>query len=713
MVDIATDVDEFGGVLVQDDVDEFGGILVPEEEEDTNFLQDLYGAGEVAATIGTGVVGDIVGGVAGTATALGLQDIETGVNVLDSVRDAITTQPQTVAGKRMLQSVGDIEILKTIADVTQSAEQKLADAGFETEAGPLRTALAVAFPTAIGELLGAKLPGAATKLTKRAGEKAAEKTAERSSELAEEAAEVGKKDLSSEEALTESVAAIESPSDAEKIINIAPDPEFYKAADELGLSTEPLASYASKNPQFRSLEQSLAAMPASILDTQGKKFVSELSQRADKIIEQYGGTLDKAELSDRFKTESLKTVDDLAQQADDIYEGLNKTIPKKTKVNASNTLDFIKNKADELGGYDELPPLLKKLQRSLKPKKTSKKVETVSPVFGTKIKTETSSTYPTHERLNTFRKEVGQALNKRSGPFKDAPTGDLKQIYRVLKEDQNSVAKNAGVLDVSKSADALIIQRKQIEDNMSSLLGKELTGSLLPKVGRSLKQLSKGEVDQFGALLSKIPKNLRQEVVVSSLNDIFKGTGVDKQGLDVTRFSKFMDELERSPTIKKKLYKELPPESIKTLDNLYKVSKGVSTALQDKIPTGRVMSLFEDKNGLLSKVLGHAAGTIASTKGGPLVGDAVREILSQKSSRSQAASDLLGSPRFQEMIKQAVKDGVTEGNQKSDKLIKAEDLMKKSKKYKKWADSLSESQKAQIASVGLTSYLLNPEESEP
>ncbi|MBG7617478.1 MAG: hypothetical protein IZT57_03820, partial [Chloroflexi bacterium] len=65
------------------------------------------------------------------------------------------------------------------------------------------------------------------------------------------------------------------------------DPEFFRAADELGISTEPLASFASKNPQFRDVEQALATVPGNILDPQAKAFIAEVSQKADDLITQY------------------------------------------------------------------------------------------------------------------------------------------------------------------------------------------------------------------------------------------------------------------------------------------------------------------------------------------------------------------------------------------------------------------------------------------
>ena len=255
------------------------------------------------------------------------------------------------------------------------------------------------------------------------------------------------------------VDAIKKGSEEDITNLVQADPNFYRAADELGINTEPLAAFASQSPQFRDVSGALQSVPGSVLDVQAKDFISDVSRRADGLIEEYGGSIDKNQLGQDFKRESLSTVDDLFNQADTVYSDLKKVLPPTTRVNANNTLDFISMKAMEFGGFDELPPRLKGVFASLSPK-LSDGVETP----------------PTLGKVDQVRKEIGQAIGKGTGAFKDVEQGLNKALYAKLSRDLDEFAESTGgdALAISEAGKALVRQRKQLEDNLTTLLGKDL-----------------------------------------------------------------------------------------------------------------------------------------------------------------------------------------------------------------------------------------------
>ena len=519
--------------------------------------------------------------------------------------------------------------------------------------------------------------------------------------------------LDSEEGLKQVSDVIKTGTPEEVASVVNPDPAFFRAADELNINTEPLASFASQNPQFRAVEQGLASIPASQLDVQGKAFISELSQKADDLIVQYGGTLDKGSLSDQFRLSSISAIDDLGEQADKLYDSLATKIPPSSRVEAPSTVSFIRQKAQELGGVGELPPVLNRVLRQLEVKdKTGAPTKRIDVITGQPIPSKVTRTLPTHERLNQTRREIGQALNRGTGPFKDQETGLLKGLYARLRGDQDAAAGQFGASDVSDSANAIVRQRKQLEDNLGKLLGKDLEGSILPVVGQSLKRLSKGEVQKWDSVMSRIPKSMRQEIVVSSLNDIFKGNNVQGQALNPTQFTKFMDDLNRSPATKNRLYKELPKESIAALENLRALSKGVSVALQDKIPTGRVAAFFEDKDGFLRRLMGKAIVLGVTAKAGPLAASAAGEFINQTTNGAKTASAVLASGQFQNIMRTAISEGVQEGGTVSARLKKAEKAFEKSKTFEQWSKALSDDDRAKLGSFGTINYLLQDTEEE-
>lgn len=675
----------------------------------------LIGAADIAGFAGTELLKE---GVKGLSTVGGLltpgRDPQQAVQSAEALKAALPSFQLGEEGQRLITTLSERfkdspEIVQELFNAASTLGPSIAESTFQATEGlppQVRGALAAAagaIPGALEAVAGVRAPRALSEIP----ELAATKAGGRAEDLTSEAADVTARFDApvTDEAIEATVSTIVKGDETELIEAVRADPAFYQAADELGLNTEPLASFASQNPQFRALEQGLASIPTSQLDAQSKAFIGELSQKADDIIQEYGGTLDKAALSDRFREASLKTIDDLGEQADAVYEQLGKAIPPSTRVDSINISKFIDQKTSELGGFKELPPLLKRLDRSLRAR-TRKGKPVIDPVLGARVSATTIK--PTNEKLNQLRREVGQAINKRSGAFKDSETGLLKQVYKRLKLDQDAAAEVAGVSSVSRAADALVRQRKQIEDNTASLLGKDLSGSLLPKVGQALKRLSKGDVRKFDELIERIPKNFRQEVVLSSLNDIFRGGGANQKSLSATQFTNFMNDLNRSPATKARLMRELPAESRRAIDNLATISKGISVALGDKIPTGRIAAFFDDNNGFMSRMMGGVITGAAAIKGGPLLGSAVREFMNQTTNGSKAASELMGSPRFQNIIRGAVRDGVTEGAQVTNKLRAAEKQLAKSKQFKRWADTLNESESARLASLGVAAYLLSP-----
>lgn len=362
------------------------------------------------------------------------------------------------------------------------------------------------------------------------------------------------KEVVTDEAIDDIAKAIKTGTNDDLAKLVDADPKFYQAADELGISTEPLASFASKNPQFVSIESGLASVPSSHLDVQTKAFIREAAEKADDLIERYGGTLDKGQLNVDFKRQAIEVIDDLSQQADDAYSSIAKNLPKSGRYAAPETISFIKGLSKEVGGVKELPPKLRKIFNDLTPKIKTKKGKTITNAATGIPKTYGASEEvinPTLGKIDHLRREIGQALSKKSGAFKDAEEGLLKALYARLRTDLDSIAKEEGFQSISETASSLIVRRKQLEDNLKTLLGKDLNKSLSINVGGAVKNLAKGDIARFNKVIDAIPKKQRGEVVLSAMNDVFKGTGVNQQSLSPNQFVKWYESINRSPSIKK------------------------------------------------------------------------------------------------------------------------------------------------------------------
>lgn len=698
---------------------------------------------EPLQAIGGGLLGQAGAGLSGIVELIQTGDLDAAVNEINRIKQSAQQRfaPQTEAGRAGLENVvGAVQAVEegiirpAVAGTAGLAKLALQPSeGIEGAKATVRAVREQGLGKAAGQQVfeetGSPLLATATELmpdiaelaiparTAQIGTRA---TAARQTAKTQEA-QRALDDLISGDVAKDStvidVANTIQKGDADDIAAIInADPEFFRAADELGITTEPLASFASRNSQFRDVEQALATVPGSVLADQSKAFIKNVSEKADNLIEQYGGTLDKAQLGRDFKADSLKTIDDLFQQADDSYSQLRQLIPEQNRFEVTETVSFL----ESLASKDKLPPKFARVLRQLRPKqKTTKGSVFVDPATGARRDTSTTEAInPTLGRIDLIRREIGQAVNKGTGPFKNVETGLNKALYARLTKDQDLIAQQVGgdALAISDTGKTLVKQRKQIEDNLVALLGEDLNGALNVKVSGAIKNLTKGEIDKFNAVMNAIPKSKRGEVALSAMNDVFKGSGVGQQALNPTQFTKFMQTINRSPATKRALFNALPKESAQAIENLFQVSRGISRALGQKTPTGRINALFNEDTGFIRKMVGRAVPSLVaiatkSPTASVLASSATEQFLRQASDGAKRASDLMASPEFQNIIRKSVKEGVVDGNKASKELLSAEKKLARSKVYQRWAENLSEQDRAALAG-GLIGYLFSQDQEQ-
>lgn len=705
-----------------------------------SLAQTAKGALEAVTFLGTSAIARPVAGLEALSVTA-IEGAEAGAEQVREAQERFTFQPGE-QGQKVLQTIGEglqsllkipgidkiIEGAKStselITKIGETVGPVIADplatiSGQETEQAEFGRRVGGALGRAVPEALieGLALRGAipATQAARQFGRapRVSPEIKTAISDVVQPVTESIKKGVATDDILNPIAEIIKKGTPDELAALIDADPDFFRAADELGITTEPLASFASRNPQFIAVESGLASVPSSILDVQTKAFIGELAKKADDLIEQYGGTLDKGQLNIDFKRNALVTIEDLAQQADDVYGSIAKILPKSERHASPETIGFIESISTELGGVKELPRRLKSILNNLKSKIISTKGKRiVDPATGkvTFSGATTETINPTLGKIDQTRREIGQALNKKSGPFKDTEQGLLKALYARLTKDQDAIAESAGFGDITDSAKALVRQQKQLEDNLAVLLGTDLNQALSVNVAGAIKGLAKNEIGRFNKVINAIPEAQRGGVILSAMNDVFRGSGVGQQSLSPTQFVKWFQNIERSPAVKKKLFENLPKGSPKAIQNLFKVSSGISRALGDRVETGRLNAMFNEDTGFIRRMIGRVAPlVIAGATGSPVASfmtNATLEFLNQSTSGAKRASDLLGSPQFQAIIRRSVKEGVIEGNKvASSGLQKAETALTNTKPYKEWVKTLSPEQQQNLQSSGLIGYL--------
>lgn len=464
-----------------------------------------------------------------------------------------------------------------------------------------------------------------------------------------------------QESAAASVGKAAERADYEKLAaEIKPDESILKAARDLDMEDALLPSHYSRSQTYRAVEQAVKSVPASQLRAKEYETINKLAQKADDMIGLAGGTTNKVGLSEKFKSESQRMIDDLAGKSDAIYNEIGSSIPKSTKMSAENTVSMLLAKAKSVGGVEHLSSAEKKVLNAFQEKSEYAPNALMQRSWQ-------PTRQPTYGYVDNVRKQIGAAINKNQGPFKDQTTAELKQLYASITSDQEKVAQRFGMGDKWDVAKGLVSQRKQLEDHMVSALGKDLSGTFTNKMSPAIQNLRKGNVQAFDKLLAATPKHMRQEVVASALNDAFTlGSRKEKQ-LNIPGFVDWYEGARRSGALNR-VMQNLPKEVRKNISNIYKLSSGIRRANEESISTGRLVSAMDSMNHVVKNLYGATSkgaavagsgigaligggpiGAIAGAAAGGALGHAASSAFNRLA-RSLAADALLASPRFQEAI---------------------------------------------------------------
>jgi hypothetical protein len=426
----------------------------------------------------------------------------------------------------------------------------------------------------------------------------------------------------------------------------APDPKVVEAAKRLGIEEFLQPDHVTTNQVYREFAQAVKSIPGSEARSAEIKGLEQVGKRASDLIDEIGGTKDFSTLSSNVQTSLQKQVDDLATKSNKIYDDVvNPAIPKRVEVNAENVLNYIRTRAEDLGGFQNLSPMEKEIFGKLAPRTVK--------VDGVDVEK-----LPTYALLDDVRKDIGSGYTNK-GPFADANRAQLDRIYGLLSQDQMSVAARFGVDDALKQANSLVQIRKGVEQDMTSLFGKLLHQSMVSKLDKSFKALAKGDEKQLIALLKSVPADMRSEVVASGMKTAFGRATMDRP-ISFNDYATFYEGLLQNKKAYAAVMSNLPQESRKQLSDLYRVSKSIAKASRERIPTGRVTAVtdqLKNADSLIGGIIGMAQKGAAVTTletgaravGMPGAGVALWALSGlgkDKSSRQKVADSVLSSPEL-------------------------------------------------------------------
>lgn len=385
------------------------------------------------------------------------------------------------------------------------------------------------------------------------------------------------------------------------------NPEAVNAAERLGLELP--VDILSDNAQLRSLTGLARSEVGSAAETAWGETSRTVVRRAHEAMDELGAIPDLAQVSDDVRNRLNSAQDALGNQASILRKEVEQTFSKTDRVNADRARAWLQSRIDDLGGGKEglaaLSPEEKKLWGVV------------------------SKGQPTYARLNEARDQIGQALEKGTGPWSDSNLRRVKELYGALADDQiNFIEDVAGkeVADKQRAANTLFQEMYKNREQMQSVFGRDLSKSLSPLMSRAITTGAKGDIKALNELVSAVPEDMRGTVLTSALFNAAK-TRAGARGADetfsFTNFAKIYRDLRANKEVYKQFATAVGPQGDRLLTDLYAISRRMADAESKVLKTGKANQALANSleaERLVNRVVKGAGGRLAAYTVGGLAG---------------------------------------------------------------------------------------------
>ncbi|HGF0146271.1 TPA: transglycosylase SLT domain-containing protein [Klebsiella variicola] len=473
-------------------------------------------------------------------------------------------------------------------------------------------------------------------------------------------------------------------------VNPQPEADILQSANRLGVENYLLPSHYSGNQQYRAVEQALKSRKGSVLRVQEDEAINGLAKRAGEMIDKAAGSSDALAAGSKFYSEMQGRMGALERRSDQLHARVDNAMPPGKPVTADNTAMHLEREADNLGGWENLDTIEQRVFKAVNPGPE-----------GTL----------TYANLNKQRRLVGQALYKKSGPYKDADEAALSRLYANLSEDQKVALGDLGARRDFEVAQRLVQMRKTLEEQDLALRGGNLTGDVGHRVTSALQRMSKGDGKSFRELMNNVPsRNMKYEIIATGIRDMLSA---GKRGADFNPagFADWWQNMKATGQLRL-LAQHSPRQLMMGLADVYNVARGIQRAKRDEITTGALNEFVSRFNRVtqgheLAAKYAQRVGVVAGAKGGALgslIGDSIGAKIAEKArlaggaGSADAAEKLIASPEYQQAFKSAKPTGKAP----------AADIDSAARRSSYWSDfiaSLPESDRQTIARIGLVGWL--------
>ena len=532
--------------------------------------------------------------------------------------------------RRVGQTLAQQPVAQTVAGATSAGATKTAEEAGAGPAGQIAAGLAGGAAPSLVASLAARSAARQTPSVIRSA----------TQDVVEEAAEIPEDQF---RALVRNAA--KGPNKArDELANLASvNPAAKEAAENLNLDLP--VDVFSDNPQVRRAVGLTRSVVASPEEAAWIKTLRDATKQADEVIKDFDaifveGTPAPGAASTRVLDALQDQQKSLQASAKTAFKSVDDVIQKTTPSSISRIKATLSKVVEEVG-EDGLSAQEKRLLRL---------VDTDEPV--------------TYGRMLREKNLVGKAIEGKESPYSNMALGDLKRLYSALAEDQLDTAAQVGGEELRKQlrgANLLVAQRKGLEKRIINAFGKELDGSVGNLIRTAITSAGRGDAKQFNKLMKAVPKDLRKEVIATGLASASAtGRGAFDGSFGFDEYAKLYKGLRANPGVYKQVVDELGgPQADKIMRDLFEVSKRVTDARANVLPTGKANQALKDwaqADGLVGKIMQNAIAQRSATAaaglipgGGFVAPDIVQFMSKAESDAIKAASKVFSDPSFKDL----------------------------------------------------------------
>jgi hypothetical protein len=406
------------------------------------------------------------------------------------------------------------------------------------------------------------------------------------------------------------------------------DPLAADAAHDLGMLDDLHPDHLATDLQMIKINQLLKSDPTNPMAAAEGQALTRVGQKALDLFDQMGAAPDVSAMSQKANQLLAEQNTSLKGDVSNILDKqIPAMVPKTSEVPATSALDMINQELTNLGGSS---PLLnrdwRRAQALLLPKDEPVTVSGQQ-IAGSQLGIAPKN--PTYHAIDTLRKQLN-AADRGTGPFVNMEQASRRKLAQALSQDQGAYLRqvNPQAYGLWRQANAKVQLYKAVQDDMQSLFGKSAEQSMLPVVKNAVQGLATGNVENFTRVVSAIPKQMRNEVLMSTLQGMFTRAGKNEFGpFGFQQAATFFRSFKKDSAAWSALMANLEPDARTMVSNLAKVADRIAGSISAKEYTGRsrfAKELSTDLNDvpttLVERLRDTAAPIVGRTVGGAIGG---------------------------------------------------------------------------------------------